>query len=90
MFAPSGGKHHNVNNKLRMDLIYLLPHPPPPRRHRVGAVSIGVAGVQPPPGQHRHLVLVVAVAAARRASPPPPATPGRDGAGGSAEEKEGQ
>ena len=34
MFAPSGGKNHNVNNKLRMDLIYLLPHPPPPRRRR--------------------------------------------------------
>ena len=34
MFAPSGGKNHNVNNKLRMDLIYLLPHPLPPRRRR--------------------------------------------------------
>ena len=33
MFAPSGGKIHNVNNKQGMDLVYLLPHPPPLRRH---------------------------------------------------------
>jgi len=34
MFAPSGGKNHNVNNKLSMNLIYLLPPPPPPHRRR--------------------------------------------------------
>ena len=30
MFAPSRGNNNNVNNKLMMELIYLLPHPPPP------------------------------------------------------------
>ncbi len=62
-------------------------------RHRIGAVGVGVgvavADVQPPPVQHRHVVLVVIAAAATR-PPPPPATPGRVGAGGSAEEKKGR
>jgi hypothetical protein len=58
-----------------------------PRDH-IGAVGVGVADVQPPPVQHRHVILVVAAAATR--PPPPPATPGRDGAGGSAKEKKGR
>ena len=57
-------------------------------RHRIGAVGVGVADVQPPLVQHRHVVLVVVAAAATR-PPTPPATPGRDGAGGSAEEEKG-
>ncbi len=57
-------------------------------RHRIGAVGVGVADVQPPPVQHRHVVLVVVAAAATR--PPTPPTPGRDGAGGSAEEEKGR
>jgi hypothetical protein len=57
-------------------------------RHRIGAAGVGVANVQPPPVQHRHIVLVVVAAAATR-PPPPPATPGRDGAGGSAKEEKG-
>ena len=58
-------------------------------RHRIGAVGVGVADVQPPPVQHRHVVQVVVAAAAMR-PPPPPATPGRDGAGGSAKEEKGR
>jgi hypothetical protein len=59
--------------------------------HRIGAVGVGVADVQPPPVQHRHVVLVViATAATATCPPPPPATPGRDGAGGSAEEEKGR
>ena len=56
-------------------------------RHRIGAIGVGIADVQPPPVQHCNVVLVVVVAAATR--PPPPATPGRDGAGGSTEEEKG-
>ena len=56
-------------------------------RHRIGAVGVGVADVQPPPVQHRHVVLVVVAATATR--PPTPPTPGRDGAGGSAKEEKG-
>ena len=58
-------------------------------RHRIGAIGVGIADVQPPPVQHRHIVLVV-VAAAATHPPPPPATPGMDGAGGSAEEEKGR
>ena len=58
-------------------------------RHRIGAVGVGVADVQPPPVQHRHVVLVIVAVAATR-PPTPPATPGRDGAGGSAEEEKGR
>ena len=57
-------------------------------RHRIGAVGVGVADVQPPPVQHRHIVLVVVAAAATR--PPTPPTPGRDGADGSTEEEKGR
>jgi len=32
--------------------------------HRIGAVGVGIAGIQPPPVQHRHVVLVVVAAAA--------------------------
>ncbi len=38
-------------------------------RHRIGAVGVGVADVQAPPVQHRHILLVVVAAAATR--PPP-------------------
>ncbi len=58
-------------------------------RHRIGAVGVGVADVQPPPVQHRHVILVVVTATATR-PPIPQATPGRDGAGGSAEEEKGR
>jgi hypothetical protein len=54
--------------------------------HCIGAIGVGVADVQPPPQQHHHVILVVVVAATR---PPTPPTPGRDGAGGSAEEEKG-
>jgi hypothetical protein len=55
--------------------------------HCIGAIGVGVADVQPPPVQHRHVVLVVVAAAATR--PPTPPTSGRDGADGSAEEEKG-
>jgi len=58
-------------------------------RHRIGAVGVGVADVQPPPVQHRHVVLVIVAVAATR-PPTPPATPGRDGAGESTEEEKGR
>ena len=69
-----------------MEITYLLPH------HRIGSVGVGVADVQPPPAQHRHivLVLVVVVTATAMRPPHPPVTPGRDGAGGSAEKGKGQ
>ena len=48
-------------------------------RHCIGVVGIGVADIQPPPVQHRHvfIVLVVAAAAAR----PPPTGDAREGRG---------
>ncbi len=58
-------------------------------RHCIGAVGVSVADIQPPPVQHRHIVLVV-VATAGTHPPTPPETPGRDGAGGSAEEEKGR
>ena len=47
MLAPSRGKINNVNNKLTIALIYLLPQPPP-SRWRHGRLGVGVADVQPP------------------------------------------
>jgi hypothetical protein len=47
-------------------------------RHRIGAVGVGVADVQPPPVQHRHVVLVVVAAAATH---PPPHWRHRGGTG---------
>jgi len=32
--------------------------------HRIGAVGVGIANVQPPPVQHRHVILIVVLAAA--------------------------
>ena len=58
-------------------------------RHRIGAIGVGIADVQPPPVQHCHVVLVVIAAAATHALPPP-ATPGRDEASGSAKEEKGR
>ena len=76
MFAPSGGKNHKLNNKLRLDIIYLLPHPPPLRWHsgRWRCQRPASTWAAPP----------------RRPGRCQPATLGRDGAGGSTEEKEGR
>ncbi len=69
-----------------MELTYLLPHPTialAPLVLALPASSLHLCSVQ-----HRHIVLVVVAAATR--PPPSPATPGRDGAGGSAEEEKGR
>ena len=66
MFATSRGKHNNVNNKLMMELTYLLLSISPPSSPPLH----WLANVQPPPAQHRHVVMVVAATAARSAPPP--------------------
>ena len=57
--------------------------------HRIGTIGVGIANVQPPPVQPRHVILIIVLAAAT-CPPPPPATPGREGAGGSAKEEKGR
>ena len=85
MFALSRGKN-KIMSTLNNDGINLSITTP---CHRIRAISVGVADVQPPPVQQRHVILVVVAAAATR-PPTPPATPGRDGAGGSAKEEKGR
>ena len=84
MFALSRGE--NKMSTINNDGINLSNTKP---RHRISAVGVGVADVQPPPVQHRHVVLVVAANTATR-PPPPPVTLERDRAGGSAKEEKGR
>ena len=84
MFALSRGKNKmSTLNNDGINLSITTPH------HCIGTVSVGIADIQPPPVQHRHVILVVVAAVATR-PPPPPVTPGRDGAGGSTKEEKGR